>query len=118
MCLFVISNQCLIPQAYTQLFTEAHDPQGNELDALLGAEGGSRLIPSSSRDQVVNFMEEFVKYTILMRQQFNIFANRYSGRNERRLKEEEAAAERLAKATLKEEGARIGLSNGVNLQRI
>lgn len=85
MRLVVISNQCLIPQAYTQ-FTETRDPQGNELDALLGAESGSRLILSSNRDQAVDFMEEFVKYTILMRQHFNIFANRYSGRNERRLK--------------------------------
>ena len=104
MRLFVSSNQCLIPQAYTQ-FTEAHDPQGNELDALLGAEGGSRLIPSSNRDQFVDFMEELAHWNRVMRQHFTIFANRYSGRNERRLKEEKAAAERLAKATLKEEGA-------------
>jgi arsenic resistance protein ArsH len=77
MRLFAIPNQSSIPQAYTQ-FTDAHDPKGNELDALLGAEGGSRLMPSSNRDRVVDCMEEFVKYTILMRPHFNLFADRYS----------------------------------------
>ena len=115
MRLFVIPNQSSIPQAYTQ-FTDAHDPKGNELDALLGAEGGSRLMPSSNRDRVVDCMEEFVKYTILMRPHFNLFADRYSERNERRLKEEKAAAERLAKAALEGEEAGNGLVNGVNLK--
>ena len=117
MRLSVIPNQSSIPQAYTQ-FTEAHDPQGGKRDALLGAEAGSRLMPSSNRDRVVDCMEEFVKYTILMRPHFNLFADRYSERNERRLKEEKAAAERLAKATLEEEQGQNGLVNGVHLQRI
>lgn len=111
---FVIPNQSSIPQAYTQ-FTDAHDPKGNELDALLGAEGGSRLMPSSNRDRVVDCMEEFVKYTILMRPHFDLFADRYSERNERRLKEEKAAAERLAKAALDGGEACNGLVNGVNV---
>lgn len=117
MRLFVIPNQSPIPQACTQ-FTDAHDPKGNELDALLGAEGGSRTTPSSNRDRVVDCMEEFVKYTILMRPHFNLFADRYSERNERRLKEGKAAAERLAKAALEGEEAGNGLVNRVNLNGI
>lgn len=98
MRLFAIPNQSSIPQAYTQ-FTDAHDPQGNEPDALLGAEGGSRLMPSSNRDRVVDCMEEFVKYTILMRPHFDLFADRYSERTERKRKEEQAAAQQTAKST-------------------
>jgi arsenic resistance protein ArsH len=115
MRLFAIPNQSSIPQAYTQ-FTDAQDPKGDELDALLGAEGGSRLMPSSNRDRVVDCMEEFVKYTILMRPHFNLFADRYSERNERRLKEEKAAAQQLAKAALDENGAGADLVNGVNMK--
>jgi arsenic resistance protein ArsH len=115
MRLFAIPNQSSIPQAYTQ-FTDAHDPKGDELDALLGAEGGSRLMPSSNRDRVVDCMEEFVKYTILMRPHFNLFADRYSERNERRLKEEKVAAQQLAKAALDENGAGADLVNGVNIK--
>lgn len=117
MRLFVIPNQSSIPQAYTQ-FTDAHDPMGGELDALLGAEGGSRLMPSSNRDRVVDCMEEFVKYTILMRPHFKLFEDRYSERNERRLKAEKVAAERLTTATLN--GNRGGATsvNGVNLTSI
>ena len=73
-------------------------------------------MPSSNRDRVVDCMEEFVKYTILMRPHFNLFADRYSERNERRLKEDKAAAERLAKAALEGEEAGNGLVNGVNLK--
>jgi arsenic resistance protein ArsH len=115
MRLFAIPNQSSIPQAYTQ-FTNAHDPKGDELDALLGAEGGSRLMPSSNRDRVVDCMEEFVKYTILTRPHFNLFADRYSERNERRLKEEKAAAQLLAKVALDENGAGADLVNGVNIK--
>lgn len=92
MRLFAIPNQSSIPQAYTQ-FTDAHDPQSKDLDALLDAEGGSRLMPSSNRDRVVDCMEEFVKYTILMRPHFDLFADRYSERTERKRKEEKAAAQ-------------------------
>lgn len=114
MRLFAIPNQSSIPQAYTQ-FTDAHDAKGDELDALLGAEGGSRLMPSSNRDRVVDCMEEFVKYTILMRPHFDLFADRYSERNERRLKEEKAAAQLLAKFAL-ENQAGNGSVNGINVQ--
>lgn len=96
MRLFAIPNQSSIPMAYKQ-FTDAHDPKGDELDALLGAEGGSRLMPSSNRNRVVDCMEEFVKYTILMRPHYDLFADRFSERTEKRMKEEKAEAQRQAK---------------------
>jgi arsenic resistance protein ArsH len=49
-------------------------------------------------------MEEFVKYTIVMRPHFELFGDRYSEREERREKEE--------KATL------ANLVNGVSLDDI
>lgn len=67
--------------AYTQ-FTEE--------DA---SDGGSRLMPSGNRDRLVDCMEEFVKYTIIMRPHFNLFGDRYSEREEKRIKEEKAALE-------------------------
>ena len=118
MRLFAIPNQSSIPQAYKQ-FTDAHDPQGGELDALLGAEGGSRLMPSGNRDRVVDCMEEFVKYTILMRPHFNVFADRYSERQEKKLKEEKAVAQKLAEATLNaqaQNGSGADVANGVNIK--
>jgi arsenic resistance protein ArsH len=69
--------------AYKQ-FTEAED-----------VEGGSRLMPSGNRDRLVDCMEEFVKYTIVMRPHFDLFGDRYSEREEKRSKEEK---ERLARA--------------------
>lgn len=79
--MFTIPNQSSIPKAYTQ-FTDA--------DA---GEGGSRLMPSGNRDRVVDCMEELVKYTIVMREHFDIFGDRYSEREERRVKEEKAKEE-------------------------
>lgn len=40
-------------------------------------------------------MEEFVKYTILMRPHFGLFADRYSERAERAGKEQEAEEQKL-----------------------
>ena len=76
--MFTIPNQSSIPMAYTQ-FTE---------DA---SEGGNRLMPSGNRDRLVDCMEEFVKYTIIMRPHFDLFGDRYSEREEKRIKEEKAA---------------------------
>jgi arsenic resistance protein ArsH len=84
MRMFAIPNQSSIPMAYKQ-FTEAED-----------VEGGSRLMPSGNRDRLVDCMEEFVKYTIVMRPHFDLFGDRYSEREEKRSKEEK---ERLAKAS-------------------
>lgn len=72
--MWCIPNQSSIPKAYTQ-FTDAED-----------VEGGSRMKPSGNRDRLVDCMEEFVKFTILMRPQFDVFGDRYSEREERRAK--------------------------------
>lgn len=87
MRMFAIPNQSSIPMAYKQ-FTEPED-----------VEGGSRLMPSGNRDRLVDCMEEFVKYTMVMRPHFDLFGDRYSEREEKRGKEEK---ERLAEAKAKE----------------
>ncbi|KAJ5756196.1 arsenic resistance protein ArsH [Penicillium manginii] len=83
MRMFTIPNQSSIPKAYTQFPDE-------------GQPGDQRLIPSSNRDRLVDCMEEFVKYTFLMRPQLEIFGDRFSEREEKRAKEEKL---RLARAT-------------------
>ncbi|KAH7031892.1 flavoprotein-like protein [Macrophomina phaseolina] len=80
MRMFVIPNQSSVPKAYTQ-FTAADAP-----------EGGSRLLPSGNRDRLVDCMEEFVKYTIVMRPHFDLFGDRFSERAERAAKAAEAEA--------------------------
>ena len=87
MRMFAIPNQSSIPMAYKQ-FTDAQDPDGSE-EANLEAEGGSRLMPSGNRDRVVDCMEEFVKYTIVMRKHFDLFGDRYSERTAARQKDEQ-----------------------------
>lgn len=73
MRMFTITNQSSIPKAYT------HFPDEGQL-------GDQRLLPSPNRDRLVDCMEEFVKYTILMRPHFDLFADRFSERAERRAK--------------------------------
>ena len=73
--MFTIPNQSSIPTAYKQ-FTDAEDTK----------EGGSRLMPSGNRDRLVDCMEEFVKYSIVMRPHFGLFSDRYSERTERMAK--------------------------------
>lgn len=68
MRMFVIPNQSSVPKAYTQFTPE---------------EEGSRMLPSSNRDRLVDCMEEFVKYTIIMRPHFDVFGDRFSERKER-----------------------------------
>jgi arsenic resistance protein ArsH len=77
--MFTIPNQSSIPNAYTQ-FTEKDSP-----------EGGSRLVPSGNRDRLVDCMEEFVKYTIVMRPHFDLFGDRFSERMERKAKKRNAS---------------------------
>ncbi|KAJ5138403.1 uncharacterized protein N7515_003251 [Penicillium bovifimosum] len=74
MRMFTIPNQSSIPRAYTQFPDE-------------GQPGDQRLMPSGNRDRLVDCMEEFVKYTILMRPHIGIFADRFSEREERKVKE-------------------------------
>ncbi|KAI9055582.1 hypothetical protein LZ554_000528 [Drepanopeziza brunnea f. sp. 'monogermtubi'] len=76
MRMFVIPNQSSVPKAYTQFTSEDAD------------EGGSRMIPSGNRDRIVDCMEEFVKYTIVMRPHFQLFSDRFSEREERAVKAE------------------------------
>ncbi|KAK4062767.1 hypothetical protein Purlil1_14189 [Purpureocillium lilacinum] len=71
MRMFAIPNQSSVPKAYTQFTPEAE---------------GSRMMPSSNRDRLVDCMEELVKYTIVMRPHFDLFGDRFSEREERRLK--------------------------------
>ncbi|KAJ5631192.1 uncharacterized protein N7484_011292 [Penicillium longicatenatum] len=79
MRMFTIPNQSSIPRAYTQFIDE-------------GQPGDQRLLPSGNRDRLVDCMEEFVKYTILMRPHMDLFGDRFSEREERRLKEIKANA--------------------------
>lgn len=71
MRMFVIPNQSSVPKAYTQ-FTSQDE--------------GSRMAPSGNRDRLVDCMEELVKYTIVMRPHWDIFSDRYSEREEQRIK--------------------------------
>ncbi|KAJ9669634.1 hypothetical protein H2201_000017 [Coniosporium apollinis] len=72
MRMFTIPNQSSIPKAYTQFTDETAE------------EGGSRLMPSDNRDRLVDCMEEFVKYTIVMRPHFHLFKDRFSKRIKRK----------------------------------
>ncbi|KAH7382276.1 flavoprotein-like protein [Pyrenochaeta sp. MPI-SDFR-AT-0127] len=88
MRMFTIPNQSSIPMAYTQ-FTDEN-----------ATEGGSRLMPSGNRDRLVDCMEEFVKYTIVMRPHFDLFGDRYSEREEKRIKEEKARLSNMKNGVL------------------
>ncbi|KAI2707461.1 hypothetical protein CBS147354_9523 [Penicillium roqueforti] len=80
MRMFTIPNQSSIPQAYTHFPDE-------------GQPGDQRIMPSGNRDRLVDCMEEFVKYTILMRPHLELFGDRFSER-EKRVKEEKLRAAR------------------------
>jgi arsenic resistance protein ArsH len=77
MRMFTIPNQSSIPMAYKQFEDEGGDGSGK-----------ARLLPGGNRDRLVDCMEEFVKYTVLMRGHFELFGDRYSERKEKREKEE------------------------------
>lgn len=120
MRMFTIPNQSSVPKAYAQ-FTDAKDPA--DKDGYVEAEGGSRLMPSGNRERVVDCMEEFLKYTIIMRQHFDLFNDRYSERMEReakRAREENASVEK--KRAGQEGNARsmasADLVNGVDVNGI
>lgn len=71
--MFTIPNQSSIPKAYT------HFPDEGQPD-------DQRLMDTGFRERLVDTMEEFVKYTILMRPHFELFGDRYSERAEKRVK--------------------------------
>jgi len=86
MRMFLIANQSSLPMAYKAFEDEGGDGSGK-----------SRLLPSGNRDRLVDCMEEFVKYTIIMRPHFELFGDRYSERKDKeakRLKAEAALLER------------------------
>ena len=110
--MFTIPNQSSIPKAYTQFTDETiidqgeaavedrnGDGRGTKAQRVVGG-GGNRLKPSANRDRVVDCMEEFVKYTILMRPHFALFGDRYSERLERKAKEEAAVKNGLVNGVL------------------
>lgn len=113
--MFTIPNQSSVPKAYTQ-FTDAVDAADSA--AYAEAEGGSRLMASGNRERLVDCMEEFVKYTIIMRQHFDLFNDRHSERMEKQAKLEKEQAKAAEKAG--EEGnaktiASAGVVNGVDV---
>jgi arsenic resistance protein ArsH len=74
--------------AYTQFTDENAD------------DGGSRLMASGNRDRLVDCMEEFVKYSLIMRPHFDLFGDRYSEREEKKAKEEKARFLDVKKGTV------------------
>jgi arsenic resistance protein ArsH len=79
-------------------------------------------MPSGNRERLVDCMEEFVKYTIIMRQHFDLFNDRHSERMERqaKLEKEQIAAQAKATERAGEEGnartiASAGLVNGIDV---
>lgn len=79
--MFTIPNQSSLPMAYKQFEDEGGDGSGK-----------ARLLPSGNRERLVDCMEEFVKYTILMRPHFELFGDRFSERVEKREKEAKRVA--------------------------
>lgn len=83
MRMFVVPNQSSVPKAYTQFLPESE---------------GSRMMPGSNRDRLVDCVEELVKYTIVMRPHFDLFGDRFSEREETRQKQEREQEKSSAKA--------------------
>ncbi|KAK3933917.1 NADPH-dependent FMN reductase ArsH [Diplogelasinospora grovesii] len=81
MRMFTIPNQSSVPKAYTQFTAESE---------------GSRMMLSGNRDRLVDCMEELVKYTIVMHPHFDLFGDRFSEREERRLKDKKVEQEESA----------------------
>jgi arsenic resistance protein ArsH len=86
MRMFTIPNQSSTPMAYTQFEDEGGDGSGK-----------ARMLPSGNRDRLVDCMEEFVKFTVIMRPHTSSFADRFSERKDRATK----AAQNFATNALK-----------------
>ena len=80
--MFTIPNQSSLPMAYKNFEDEGGDGSGR-----------ARLLPSANRERLVDCMEEFVKYTVVMREHFELFGDRFSERKERREKEAKRVTE-------------------------
>jgi arsenic resistance protein ArsH len=79
--MFTIANQSSLPMAYKAFEDEGGDGSGK-----------ARLLPSGNRERLVDCMEEFVKFSIIMRPHLELFGSRFSERREK----EERLAERAA----------------------
>lgn len=83
--MWTICNQASLPMAW-----KAFEDEGGDGD------GRSRLLKSGNRDRVVDCMEEFVKFTVLMRPHHGVFGDRFSERKEKQEKEEKRLRELAA----------------------
>lgn len=104
MRMFTIPNQSSIPKAYTQYTSEGGDDIG-------------RLMSSGNRDRLVDCMEEFVKYTIVMKPHFALFGDRFSERQEKRQKDLDAK-ERQGVSDGKQDSPEGLKVNGVQVDKI
>ena len=68
--MFTIPNQSSVPMAY-QKFTAADAP-----------EGGSRLMPGGNRDRLADCVEEMIKFSLILREHFDLFNDRSRERRE------------------------------------
>lgn len=106
--MFTIPNQSSIPKAYTQYV----GGEGDEAD---------RLMSSGNRDRLVDCMEEFVKYTIVMKPHLRLFGDRFSERQERRQKELDAQQRQVVsdgKQDISEHLKKSVQVNGVEVDKI
>jgi len=106
--MFTIPNQSSIPKAYTQYVSE-------------GGDDADRLMSSDNRDRLVDCMEEFVKYTIVMKPHFALFGDRFSERKERRQKDQDAKERQVVmdeKQDSPEGLQKRGQVNGVQVDKI
>jgi arsenic resistance protein ArsH len=91
MRMFVIPNQSSLPMAWKQFEDEGGDGSGDK-----------RLLPSGNRERLVDCMEEFVKFTLMMRGKEELFADRFSERREREAKAKKLAAAEAVVAASKD----------------
>lgn len=106
--MFTIPNQSSIPKAYTQYVDE-------------GGDDSIRLMSSGNRDRLVDCMEEFVKYTIVIKPHFALFEDRFSERHEKRQKEIDAKKRQAVidgKQDSPEGLQKKGQVNGVQVDKI
>jgi len=80
MRMFTIRKQCSVHMASTA-FDFGDD--GHNRDGIYGVD---RLLPSPARDSLVDCMEEFVKFSIVMRPHIDMLSERYSDRKEKKEK--------------------------------
>lgn len=111
MRMVTIPNQASLPMAWKMFTDEGDDDKWGR---------PSRLMAGGNRDRLVDCMEEFVRFTLIMRPHMETLGDRYSERTEKRLKADKArikAEEEAAKAALEENGEKTRIDDimkGVN----